>query len=331
MTLRPEPEIQEIRRHIETLRQSPQLSSARQWWPACLFHCTDVTNAVNILRQGELLSRTQTEQTGQLKVDIASKEVIAQTATLWKDYVRLYFRPRTPTQYNNEGFRPVGQQALSSHCPVPTYLIFDALTVLSRVDCQFSDGNLGSAHTTVSGDVTYLKQIPFDLVYHDTWFDISARDSIIHHRNAEVLVPQRMGLENIRLIVCRTNAEYETLLHLLPPRILSLWRDKIGVRPDLNLFNRLWTFVERAELSTEKSVFRFNPGTKTPGPFSARAEITETATGLRYTWQSDQHKYNSVITLHLNQMRNPLDYTVHFFLDDHLAYANRYQADDLPF
>ena len=70
---------------------------------------------------------------------------------------------------------------------------------------------------------SFLKLIPFDLVYHDTWFYPSDRDQVIYHRNAEVLVPQRMGLENLRYIGCRSNAEYKTLLHLLPPGTRSDW------------------------------------------------------------------------------------------------------------
>lgn len=243
MTLRTESDISVIRQHIDELRKMPWLGQARQWWPACLFHCTDISNVVSILRQGEIVSRNRITSTGQLPTDIASPDVIAGTDPEWQNYVRLYFRPRTPTQYNNEGFRPVGRRVLNSHCPVPVYLIFDALAILSRSDCCFSDGNLGSTHANVSGDVSFLKQIPFSLVYHVASFGPSKRDQIVHHRNAEVLVPLRMGLDSLRYIGCRSDAEYATLLHLLPPRTRSRWVDRLGVRPNLNLFHRKWTFV----------------------------------------------------------------------------------------
>ena len=331
MNLRPDSDISIIRQHIDELRKASWLDRARQWWPACLFHCTDISNVVSILRQGEIVSRSRITSTGQLPMDIASPEVIAGTDPEWQDYVRLYFRPRTPTQYNNEGFRPVGQRALNSHCPVPVYLIFDALAVLSRTDSCFSDGNLGSAHASVDGYVSFLEQIPFTLVYHDTWFGPSERDQIIHHRNAEVLVPQKMGLESLRYIGCRSDAEYKTLLHLLPPGTRSRWVGKLGVNPNLQLFNRKWTFVEQVDMSTENIVFRFNRNSCTPGPFDTHSEIEETATGMKYHWRNKEYQCNQVLELSLFNLRSPSDYTARLFLDDQLAYANRYQGDDLPF
>ena len=331
MTLRPDSEISAIRQHIDELRTEPWLGRTRQWWPACLFHCTDILNVVSILRQGEIVSRNRLTSAGQLPMDIASPQVIAGTDPQWQDYVRLYFRPRTPTQYRNEGFRPVGQRALNSHCPVPVYLIFNALAVLSRSDSCFSDGNLGADNARVNGDVSFLKQIPFDLVYHNTGFGTSDRGQIVHHRHAEVLVPERMALDGLRSIVCRSDAEYKTLLHLLPPEIHSLWVSKIGVLSGLQLFNRKWTFVEQVDMSTEKIVFRFNPDSYTPGPFGAHVEIEETESGIQSRQQFEGYHCNQELPVSLSNLRSPSDYTARLYLDDHLAYANRYRDDDLPF
>ena len=331
MTPRTESEIAAIRHHIDGLRQATWLDRARRWWPACLFHCTDIANVVSILRQGEIASRNQITSTGHLPMDIASPEVIEGTDPQWLDYARLYFRPRTPTQYNNEGFRPVDQRALNSHCPVPVYLVFDALAVLSRTDSCFSDGNLGSPYANVHCDVSFLKQIPFNLVYHDSWLRPAERDQIVHHRNAEVLVPQSMGLESLRFIGCRSYAEYRTLLHLLPPGTRSRWVDKLGVRHNLQLFNRKWTFVERVETSKENIVFRFNRSSHTPGPFDAHVEIDEAATGKKHHRRKEAYQCNRKLTLPLSSLQDPSDYTARLFLDDHLAYADRYQDDDLPF
>ena len=331
MTLRSESDVSVIRQHFDELRKQPWMDRARQWWPACLFHCTDITNVVSILRQGEIVSRNRITAAGQLPMDIASPDVIEGTDSRWPGYVRLYFRPKTPTQYNNEGFRPVGQRALNSHCPVPVYLIFDALAVLSRTDSCFSDGNLGSANANVYEDMSFLEQIPFDLVYHDTRFDRSERDQVVYHRNAEVLVPQRMGLESLRYIGCRSDAEYKTLLHLLPPGTRSRWVDKLGVTPNLQLFNRKWTFVDEVDTNTDKIVFRFNRNSFTPGPFDARFEIEITATGMKYQWRDAAYQCNQLLVVSLANLGNPSDYTARLFLDDQLAYANRYQGDDLPF
>ena len=218
MNLRPKSEISAIRRHLDSLKQAPWLGPARGWWPDSLFHCTDIRNVVNVLKTGELLSRVQANKTGQMQVDVAAPEIIEQTDAEWQDYVRLYFRPRTPTQYRNEGFRPKGQWALNSHCPVPVYLLFRAHNVLSRADCLFTDGNVASG-TIPMTNIDDLRQIPFEIVYHDSWFEQGHRQTIVYHRNAEVLIPERLELGAVWAIVCRSQAEYETLIYLLPPSV----------------------------------------------------------------------------------------------------------------
>ena len=330
MTLRPGPEIAEIRRHLAGLKEAPWLSSSRRWWPDYLFHCTDIQNAVSILGFGELLSRTQARLLGRLAVDIASPDIIARTDLESQDYVRLYFRPRTPTQFRNEGFRPVGQRSYDSHCPVPIYFLLDAISVLSRSDCLFTEGNVASGAVPGSR-IDELARIPFDLVYHNTWFAPADRDAIIYHRNAEVLVPQRLTLDCVSFIGCRSQAEYETLLRSLPSDTLARWVDKIGVQPGLQLFNNRWTFVERVKMSDESLVFRFNRETETPGPFDARIEITESLSGSKYTWHNSALDAADVLSLSLGNLRTPQTYSVSLWLDDHLAYAGRYQEDYLPF
>ena len=243
MKTRSSTEVSQIRRHLHRLKQESWLGSARRWWPNYLFHCTDIQNVVQILKSGELLSRREAKETGQLRVDIAAPEIIDQTEDEWLDYVRLYFRPRTPTQYNNEGFRPKEQWRYGAHCPVPVYFLFDSLSILSRAECRFTDGNLAAGAVPTSR-IDQLRQIPFNMVYHDMWFDPSQHSTIVFHRNAEVLVPQRLDLGAVRLICCRSQAEYEALLYLLPPGTRSRWVKRIGVQSRLNLFFNRWTFVE---------------------------------------------------------------------------------------
>ena len=141
---RPKAELSKLRDHIDRLKDATWIGPARRWWPRYLFHCTDILNVVNVVKSGELLSREQAKQSGNLRVDIAGPDIIDHTDAEWQDYVRLYFRPRTPTQYRNEGFRPVSALELGAHCPVPVYLLFDAYQVLSRQDSLFTEGNLDS-------------------------------------------------------------------------------------------------------------------------------------------------------------------------------------------
>ena len=331
--LRSQAEISDLRLHLDGLTHASWLGSSRQWWPRYLFHCTDILNIVSILQSGRLLSRIEAHGSGVLVTDIAAPSIISSTATDWQHYVRLYFRPRTPTQYRNEGFRPLSMQPLGSHCPIPVYLIFDALSVLSRSDCEFTDGNL-AAGATPEHKIATLKQMPFQFIYHDSWFDQSNKSTIIYHRNAEVLIPQQLDLQPVRMILCRSQAEYQTLLHLLPISVRNRWANKIGVVPGLHLFHNKWSFVQQVDLSNSAILFRFNPNTVTPGPFDASVAITECPMSVKsqcYTWHNNQLHALEPLQLSLANIRNPNDYSISLLLDDHLAYEGRYEHDELPF
>lgn len=322
----------EIRACIDALKKAKWLGSAHSWWPSYLFHFTDIQNAVNILTMGELLSRAEAKASDQLVTNGASPEVISQTEDQWQDHVRLYFRPRTPTQFRNEGFRPVSQQELGgAHCPVPIYLLFDSAAILSRQDALFSEGNLAAQGVQPYGDAESFKQIPFEQVYHDTWFDPLGKVTVVFHRNAEVIVPKRLDLSSLQFIWCRSQAEYDTLLYLLPPNTRTRWVRQIGVDMRMNLFFKRWTLVEDAELNKTGFSFHFNKGTRTPGPFRARATICETITNDKYEWENDNYQANEVLRIGLSKLNAPQDYSVRLFLDDQLAFAGRYREDVLPF
>jgi len=334
MKLDEKQDAREIRAHIDALKKAKWLGSARSWWPSYLFHFTDIQNAVNILTRGELLSRVAATASRQIVTNGASPEVIGQTQDHWKDYVRLYFRPRTPTQFRNEGLRPVSQQELGgAHCPVPIYLLFDSATILSRQDTLFSAGNLAAQGVQPCGDAESFRQTPFEQVYHDTPFDplhAGAR-TIVFHRNAEAIVPKRLDLSSLQFVWCRSQAEYDTLLYLLPPNTRTRWVRQIGVDMRMNLFFKRWTFVEDAELSATGLSFQFSKGTQTPGPFRARVTINETVTNDKYEWKNDNYRASELLRIGLSELSTPQDYSVRLFLDDWLAFAGRYREDVLPF
>lgn len=211
----------DIRQHIDDW--SAKLGN-RGWWPRFVYHFTDVRNAVRILSAGELLSRAEAQRRGVMTVDNASPQVIGHTQPEHLEFVRLYFRPRTPTQYNNEGIRPTDQRKLGgAHCPVPIYFCFDAFSVLTLDEAMFSDGNIGSARVNIRDDRDFFKAIPFQLVFHNSAFYPEDRDEIVFRRNAEALIPNRLSLKpHLKFIVCRSSAEQRTLLHLLPDRTMGI-------------------------------------------------------------------------------------------------------------
>ncbi len=319
-----------IQQHIKRLKAEPWLGTGRGWWPDYLFRFDNIESAAKILNCGKLLCRNAAKASGVMGTDCASPAVIASTAAKWKGYARLYFRPRTPTQYDTEGFRPRGKYVLGAHCPAPVVMLFDAYEILSRADTEFSNGNL-AANAATGSNARFLASIPFQKVYHDTWFELADRAEIIFHRHAEVIVPDELELSALRFVGCRTQAEYETLLNLLDREATEKWSSRIGAGARGNLHYRHWTFVEEVELTREKIKFRFNPSSATPGPFPAYVRICEGVTGHEYSWSSDALMANSTLELSLRPLLHPEGYTVRLELDGHLAYANHYEEGDITF
>lgn len=317
-----------IQEHMNGLKKQLRLGEARSWWPRFLFRFDDISSTAKILNEGRLLCRNSAKALGVMGIDCASPEVIQATGEKWKQYVRLYFRPRTPTQYQSEGFRPSDRLELGAHCPVPVVMLFDASDILTREGTQFSDGNLAAKAARTGSDATFLRRIPFKVVYHDERFDASEKADIILRRHAEVIVPNELDLSSLRYIGCRTQAEYETLLYLLEGKARKEWSVKMGTKANLHI--RHWTFVEEVELTRKKIRFQFNPSTKAAGPFHANVEIREDATGKEYYWENVEYIANSSLELSIRDLSHPEAYTVRLELDGKLAYANRYD-EEIPF
>src|ERR1017187_3495148 len=236
-----------IEAHLDSLRGEGWIGPARQRWPKYVFFFAEMQNAVRILRGGKLVCRSKAD----MAVDTGSEEVLDHTDRRHKDSVRLYFRPRTPTQYQVEGFRPIGQYgSLGKHMPMPVFFLFDAKDILTRMTTRFSDGNLGAAGSVDSDDAGFFEAIPFRKVYHvSSLYGLSEAEkrNIIFHRCAEVIVPKELELDALRSIWCRSEAEYQTLRHSLASQILRKYGEKLLGRRSSLYFSK-WSFVESATL-----------------------------------------------------------------------------------
>ncbi|MBW3539978.1 MAG: DUF4433 domain-containing protein [Planctomycetes bacterium] len=317
----------QIIERLRALTQSPWLGPSRHWWPQFVFHFTDIQNVVSILSLGRLLPRSRCPS----RVEIASVQVIDTTDDTWKDYVRLYFRPRTPTQYHNEGIRPAGRlTSLEAHCPVPVFLAFDAVEVLTRATTRFSEGSVAAA-SSVGEDSRYFAAIPFEKVYHDSPLSEAEKRNIIFHRHAEVLIPDELDLSALKYVVCRSEAESETLRNLLPANVRDEFEDRIRGGRRGNLFFRRWTFVESASLAQNSVTFRFNPSTQTPGPFVAQLCVTDLDNGKVYTWKDSSYSAHRLLTVNVPQFTGPTPYEVRLTFDDCAAYVGRRITDEILF
>lgn len=110
-----------------------QLPENIKWWYNFLYHFTDVHNVPSILYERYIWSRWIVEKTGVMQNDNASHAVIEATESNNKCYGRLYFRPLTPTQYHNEGYKPmkIRNSTINANCPVPVFLCLSANATLN--------------------------------------------------------------------------------------------------------------------------------------------------------------------------------------------------------
>lgn len=331
MIMAQKPDAAEIVTLVDALKQAPWIGPARRWWPDYLFHFTDIRNAVRVLEYGLLVSRADALVSGGMASDNASPAVIDQTDERWKHHVRFYFRPRTPTQFRNEGFRPMNERPLGAHCPVPVYFIFESRPLLTHPESQFSEGSLARPGVEPNGSAEAFRKIPFELVYHDSPYSPDDRERIVFHRHAEVVIPRNVDLVHLHRIWCRSTAEYQTLLTLLSPATRERWQGRIGTGGRSNLFFRRWTFVEDVAMSRESVTFRFNVSTLTPGPFSALAVIEERATGYCYQARAENLLADKAWHINLRHLSSPGSYQVTLTLDDHVAYSGEYDDIEAPF
>lgn len=221
---------------------------AQNWWPKYLFHFTDITNALSILEHNTLFSRNKAQELGLMKNDNANDDVISITENEYKNYARLYFAPSTPTQYNNEGFKPNNLISDNAHCPMPIMFIFHSAKVFMLDNLKFTDGNLAK-HPMIYSNIEDLTKLNFKLIYHRTYFSPEDRDAIINARHSEILIKDKLPIsENLKLIAVRSEAEKETFLHLMNNDTRNYYKDKIYVQPKTGIFTNNWLYVKEVNI-----------------------------------------------------------------------------------
>ena len=244
---------------IAGLSRSLSLDPARRWWPRWLYRSDHIENAARILNTGVLLSRAAAESQGVIVKDSGSREHLRTLTPVQRQYVRLYFRPRTPTQFINEGIRPAERIQYDAHMPVPVYLLFSP-SLLMEDGISYTRGRL-TPHAETGDTADFLRSIPFKDVYHDTGVGgpgSTRRPDILHARNAEVLIRHTLPLDRLKRIVCRSIPERDTLITLLDARVRDRWIGNIIVDEGaLRIFNRRTIYIQKVVLSSTTSSFDF--------------------------------------------------------------------------
>lgn len=202
--------------YSDIIQENCRSHSAVPWWPKFAYHCTDVSNAVSILNSGTLYSRANAEHLGLMQNDNASRQVIDMTQTEAISCARFYFRPLTPTQYHNEGFKHAqlrydGDE--NANMPVPVFFLFDLATLLSLPGIQFSEQKQsGWGSNLLSGEEAFAN-LNFKYIYSTGPENFREK---LPYRHAEILHKNSFAIDTcLRYIVCRNNIEKTTLLNML--------------------------------------------------------------------------------------------------------------------
>jgi len=291
-----------FRRVLRDLRGQNWLG-ARSWWPYFAFTYIDVPTLVETLKQGKLTAPGPGQGRGR-----------------WGRYLRFYFRPRTPDAYFAEGFHTTNKR--NAPHGMMAYLLFDMEAVLLHTESRLSNGNPAQTNKTYK-TANFFSELPFERVYHDSWFTSDERDEIVRFRETQILLPDEIGLEALQLIWLRSEGEYETLHRLLDAKTWQHWRDKITRRTDYHLFNNNRLFVDRAICQPGSVWLRFNlpHREEDKGPFNLKIR-SETSAGAVYEWQ--QEDFTAVRDLRVSLPTEKEPYVVQAKINGQIAYVGRY-------
>ena len=231
----------------------------RTKWPKYLFRHERVESAARVLTAGCLLSRAAATQYG--FTDIAPPEVIGLRDTAHA-LVRLYFRPRNPTQFHVEGIKRAGdffEGNSSVHAPVLIMFMFKSSSVLELETTQFSNGNMQRIDARKGNSEEFFETIPFDRVYHDQAFSPNEKDTILFSRCAEVLAESPLSLsDHLAYVLCRSEAERRTLLHLAP-NLPDELKKRIRTYSEVGIFQNSHAFMKSVSVGPNGVTFAIHP------------------------------------------------------------------------
>ena len=231
------------------------------WWARCAFHYTDISNAISIMRTGYLFSRVDATRNGIMNNDNASRQVIDMTYSGANSYVRFYYRPLTPTQYHNEGYKHPKlrySQDAYANVPVPIFFVFDLEKLLSTPGTMFSEKTLaGGGEKLKSGPEEFVK-LNFQQIYKNGPMDNIDEEK--KYRQAEIVFPGQYEISHsLRAIVCRNDVEKKTLMNLLRregARLFDRYHKLITVVDDCFVKNGL--YISECEYSGTTATIVFS-------------------------------------------------------------------------
>ena len=266
--------------------------STVKWWPNYAYHYTDISNAVGILRSRKLYSRTNAQKYHLMNNDNASKKVIDITNTKTIDSVRLYFRPLTPTQYYNEGFKHKDLRFDGdeyANVPVPIFFVFSLEKLLNMPTVKFSECSQAGTGSPLKSGVEGFSKLDFDKIYSNGYSDNF--EELKKYRHAEIVCLDSLDISScLYAIICRNAIEKESLLNMLKNtdlKVYTKYKNIVNTCTEnmfqgnglfitsVNLFNNILTFSFSDSYNKEhyKNKQMEKLGIKTLPPIRSRLEL----------------------------------------------------------
>lgn len=208
-----------------------------RWWATHAFHFTALRNAISILKSGVLYSRVIAEQNSVMLNENASRQVISKTDFEVTSYVRFYFRPLTPTQYYNEGYKhpQLRYDSEGANISIPIFFVFNLNRILSDDKTLFSEKSRAGHNTkNMLSGVDAFEKLNFEKIYAYSYMEDPEEER--KYRQAEILYPDAYEIDaSLEAILCRSEVERNTLLKKLKednPKIYEKYKSliKIGKR-----------------------------------------------------------------------------------------------------
>lgn len=245
--------------YAEIIEQNSNAIS-NPWWAKHAFHYTDVTNAVNIMKTGYLFSRVNATHYKVMNNDNASQQVINMTYSGATSYVRFYFRPLTPTQYHNEGYKHPNArycQDSNANVPVPVFFILDLNKLLNTSGTMFSEKSLAGGGESLKSGPEEFSKLNFTQIYKNGYMENVEEEKRFRH--AEIVHPGQIEiLPYLKAIACRNDIERKTLLNLLRKegsRLFTLYQKKIIVCDEC--FEKNGLYIAECEYSGDTATIVF--------------------------------------------------------------------------
>lgn len=176
------------------------------------YHYTDFVNFINIMNTGKLLSRNEALKCG--FIDAANQSVIDRTPEKVKEYVRFYYKEKTPTIYNNEGIKVDNSMP---HMPIPVLLVFNE-NIIYHKNIAFTSGCGGSKYTQITNNIQTAINFDWKTVFNRGWiptdedslmafgYDFN-KANVINKRNSEFLFYKEIDIKHIKKIIFRSPAD----------------------------------------------------------------------------------------------------------------------------